>query len=162
MSSGRTNNADEPIVNKTNIQKEIRLYRNAKTNKNWSDFEEYVDYQTRLWQISFKEDKNEWQTSSTCNCISFQKNYVCKHILLQAIRYNFIEVPLTAHTVELEDKAKRVRPKTISKALQIDPPASVIKPKIKKVSDDKQTKKRKKESDDEQAKKKRKRCVKKK
>ena len=45
---------------------------------------------------------------------------MCKHILLQAIRANYVQVPLTAKTIELQDMPKRGRPAHISKALQID------------------------------------------
>ena len=70
---------------------------------------------SRLYQISFNENPNEWQSKSNCNCSSFQKNYICKHILLQAIRFNYVVVPLTAQTVELEDKPKCGRPKLFPK-----------------------------------------------
>ena len=142
MSTGRVNGDGDAIIDRSNIQKEIKLYRNAKTNKNWKDFEQYTDYQTRLWQLSFYEDKNEWQSKSTCTCSSFQKNYICKHILLQAIRFNYVDVPLTAQTVELEDKPKRGRPKTISKALQIDPPVLKTKRQINDVEVETTNKKR--------------------
>ena len=50
------------------------------------------------------EDAEEWLDGSTCNCGSYQKNYVCKHLFLQAIRHNYVSVPLTAETNQLEDK----------------------------------------------------------
>jgi hypothetical protein len=40
--------------------------------------------------------------------------------LLQAIRFKYVEVPLTAQTVEFQAALKRGRPAAISKALQID------------------------------------------
>ena len=138
MSSGRKNNLDEQIVCQKNLQKEFKQYKNAKSNKSWIDFEQYVDCQTRMWQISFHEVKEEWQSKSNCNCSSFQKNYICKHLLLQAIRLKFVEVPLTAKTVDLEDKPKRGRPKTVSKALKIDPPLSIVTKKSKRATSSKQ------------------------
>ena len=62
------------------------------------------------------------RSSSRPSCSGFQKRYICKHILLQAIRFNYVQVPLTAQTVELEDMPKRGRPSTVSKALQVDAP----------------------------------------
>jgi hypothetical protein len=61
----------------------------------------------------------KWQSSS-CNCGRFQKDNICKHLLLQAIRYKYVEVPLTAQTVEFQAAPKRGRPAGFSKALQND------------------------------------------
>ena len=46
----------------------------------------------------------EWIQSS-----NRQKRYIFKHILLQTIRFFYVQVPLTAQTVELEDMPKRGR-----------------------------------------------------
>jgi hypothetical protein len=61
------------------------------------------------------------------------KNYVCKHVILQAIRADYVEVPNTAKTIPLHDMPKRGRPSRVSKALQID-------------NESKKTEKRKQES----------------
>jgi hypothetical protein len=58
-------------------------------------------------------------SKSSCNCSGFQKRYICKHILLQAIRFNYVQVPLTAQTVELEDMPKRGRPSTAQKRYKL-------------------------------------------
>ena len=121
MSSGRLDENNEPIINNINIAKETKSYRELKSKKNWTSFEHYNDYITRFWQITFIEDKDEWK-SSLCNCSSFQKDNICKHLLLQAIRFKYVTVPLTAQTVEFQSAPKRGRPATISKALQIDQP----------------------------------------
>ena len=103
-----------------------------KNNRTWSSFEEFCDYQTRFWQISFVEDEENW-LASTCNCSQNQKNYICKHVILQAIRADYVEVPNTAKTIPLHDMPKRGRPSRVSKALQID-------------NESKKTEKRKQES----------------
>ncbi len=51
-----------------------------------------------------------------------QKNYICKHLVLQAIRSKYISIPLSAHTNEFQDAPKRGRPSIVSKALQVDTP----------------------------------------
>ena len=69
--------------------------------------------------------------SSTCNCSQNQKQYICKHIVLQAIRADYVEVPNTAKTVPLHDMPKRGRPARVSKALEIDnQPQEIKKRKI--------------------------------
>jgi hypothetical protein len=120
MSSGRLQSGKQ-LVTEKNIGKEVKKYKNLKTKKSWSSFEEFCDYQTRLWQISFTEDVNNW-LSSTCNCSQNQKNYICKHVIVQAIRANYVEVINSAKTVPLHDMPKRGRPSRVSKALQIDNP----------------------------------------
>jgi hypothetical protein len=90
-----------------------------KTKKSWSSFEEFCHYQTRLLQISFIEDENNW-LSSTRKLSQNQKNYICKHVIVQAIRADYVEVPNTAKTVRLHDMPKRGRPSRVSKALQGD------------------------------------------
>ena len=118
MSSGRCESGKQ-LVTATNIQKEVKQYKNFKTKKSWSSFDQFCDYQTRLWQSTFVEDEDKWLTS-TCNCSQNQKQYICTHVILQAIRAGFVEVPNTAKTVPLHDMPKRGRPARVSKALQID------------------------------------------
>ena len=67
----------------------------------------------KIWNKGNKKDKKS-------DCSRFQKDNICKHLLLQAIRYKYVEVPLTAQTVEFQAAPKRGRPAWISKALQID------------------------------------------
>ena len=116
MSSGRLDGEDQPLINSKNITKETKTYKEFKQKKNWNSFDCYNDSISRFWQISFKEDADEWNNGSTCNCGNYQKNYICKHLVLQAIRLNFVTVPLTAQTNQLEDMPKRGRKPTISKA----------------------------------------------
>jgi hypothetical protein len=118
MYSGRLQSGKQ-LVTEKNIGKEVKQYKNLKTKKSWSSFEQFCDYQTRLWQISFTEDENNW-LSSTCNCSQNQKNNICKHVIVQAIRADYVEVPNSAKTVPLYDMPKRGRPSRVSKALQID------------------------------------------
>ena len=141
MSSGRLGKDGEPIINEKNLTKETKIYREFKNKKNWSTFEQYSDYVSRFWQISFLEKEDQW-ILSTCTCSKFKKDYICKHLLLQAIRFEYVTVPLTAQTVEFETALKRGRPAAISKALQIDTiksskrsasVQSILKPKVKKL-----------------------------
>jgi hypothetical protein len=45
-----------------------------------------------------------------------------KHLVLQAVRSNYISIPLSAITNEFKDVPKRGRPSIVSKALQTDIP----------------------------------------
>ena len=55
MSSGRTDSGSA-IVSSKNIEKETKKYKTLKTKKSQTSFDEFRDYQTRLWQISFIKD----------------------------------------------------------------------------------------------------------
>ena len=89
--------------------------------------------------LSFIEDKDNW-FASTCSCSLNQKNYICKHIALQAVRSKFVEIPLQAKTIPLHDMPKRGRPSIISKALEVDNqlPSILKKTSIKRKYDSQQ------------------------
>ena len=112
------NSDGDTLINEKNIEKEAKIYKALKSKMNLKSFEKYSDYMSRFWQINFFEDELLWRTKNYCNCGGFQKRYICRHILLQAIRFEYVQVPLTAQTVE--DMPKRGRPSTVSKALPID------------------------------------------
>ncbi len=126
-------------VSSKNIEKETKKYKKLKTKKSCTSFDEFRDYQTRLWQISFIEDKEKWCTS-TCNCSQNQKNYICKHVILQAIRLKYVEVPTAAKIIPLHDMPKRGRPARVSKALQIDneKPSTIKSKQLKRKHDSSQ------------------------
>jgi hypothetical protein len=95
-------------------------YKQHKDNLSWNNFDALKDYQSSLWQINFVENKTQWK-ESTCNCKNFQKDYICKHLIVLAIRYGYEIVPLTAQTVELGCKVARGRPARVTKALNVIP-----------------------------------------
>ena len=66
-------------------------------------------------------------TDSTCSCSGFHKNYVCKYLVLHAVRSNNVSIQLSAHTNVFQDAPKRGRPSIVSKALQEDTPLNKSK-----------------------------------
>ena len=122
MASGRMkeDNANEFMVNKANIQAQIKEYKKFKEQLNWPTFNQFVNSQLSLWQMQIVEDVDKW-IESTCNCVDYHKNYICKHILLQAIRLAYVTVPNTAKQVEFGEKPSRGRPSQITKALVMNP-----------------------------------------
>ena len=114
MSSGRTQNGNW-LVTKNNIQKEVKRYKKLKNNRTWSSFEEFCDYQIDSGKYHLLKTKK-----TGFNRSQNQNNYICKHVKLQAIRADYVEVPNTAKTIPLHDMPKRGRPSRVSKALQID------------------------------------------
>lgn len=67
-----------------------------------------------MWQVHL--DKENWK-KSTCNCAQFQKNYICKHIVLLAIRFNLCNIPPQVKNIPLGHKPKRGRISKSKKAL---------------------------------------------
>ena len=132
MASGRT------IA--TNFKADLKEYRRLKDKLNWTDFDSFKDMQSRFWELCLMEDKDNW-TFSTCNCREFQKNYICKHLLLLACRYEYTSIPLRAQNMPLGPKQKRGRPTEITFALE---KMSVPVPKKRNTNEVLPTKKKKK------------------
>jgi len=55
--------------------------------------------------------------NASCSCPSYQRKFMCKHILGIAIRKKLYAVPPAAKHVAIGEKRKRGRPKNCSKAL---------------------------------------------
>lgn len=81
------------------------------------NFEKYKEKAFRSFKVTLSEKGAE---HSTCTCVSFYKNYVCKHILGLGARLDMWAFPKGSKNVQLEPKRKRGRPKKASKALIID------------------------------------------
>lgn len=64
------------------------------------------------------ENDADWQKSK-CNCPSFCKNYICKHVVDMAIRLKYYEPPPSAKTVPINQKRKRSRPAKAKLALLV-------------------------------------------
>lgn len=66
------------------------------------------------------ENIENWQTA-VCTCPSFLRNFMCKHIISLAFKFNAIELPEKDVDDEpLLPKRRRGRPKLASKALIFD------------------------------------------
>ena len=80
--------------------------------------------------VNFIEDRERW-TESSCSCDTFQTDYICKHVLMLAVRYGYIEVPTTAKNLPLGALPRRGRPAAVARALTREPapvPASTQTP----------------------------------
>ena len=81
----------------------------------WINFEEYKESRLKLNAVKFRKDK--WN-SSYCTCCTFQKNYVCHHVIFFAVRYNSCSIPLKYQTIKIKSKKKRGRKKKAKNALE--------------------------------------------
>ena len=86
----------------------IKKYIKAKNEFSWKNFDDYVKTICKVRAVSFNASR--WMESK-CHCCYFQKNYVCKHIILIAIRQKLCDVPYAAKSIPLGSKPARGRPK---------------------------------------------------
>lgn len=82
----------------------------------WKTFQQFKETAFTVWFVTLPKDKSQW-TKGTCNCPSFFKKYMCKHIVGLAIRSKVCTPPVEAKNVRIGEKRKRGRPAKASRAL---------------------------------------------
>lgn len=92
-------------------------YYRSLVKRQCTSFDEFIKhgyqkfYIVHLWKAS-------WNTKSTCQCVSFFKQNICKHIIAISLREGIIKCPDSAIPTLLATNKKRPgRPKGAAKAL---------------------------------------------
>lgn len=80
----------------------------------WKTFNDFKTNAFMGWSTVVPQ--NNW-IEGRCNCPSFLKDYMCKHIVGIAIRRQFFKVPFEAKQIPIGQKRKRGRPKLAKRAL---------------------------------------------
>ena len=93
---------------------DIKCFLNYENKLNWSDFDQFKDEAFKLYRIYL--DMNDWRNSE-CNCVSFLKEYKCKHVIGISIRLKLAKVPIEAKNIEMGKNKKRGRPPKAKPAL---------------------------------------------
>lgn len=93
-----------------------RYYRSL-VQREWSSFDEFVEYGYQMFYL-VQVSKTSWNIQSTCTCISFFKQNICKHIIAIVMREKIIECPDIANPTLLNKYKRRGRPEKANKALQ--------------------------------------------
>ncbi|CAF3842823.1 unnamed protein product [Rotaria sordida] len=93
---------------------EIQIYK----MKKWTSLDQFKDFQFSIWRVTLSDNATEWK-SGLCNCPSFFKEYICKHIMGMAIRLKFCKPPPSAKDIPLGEKRNRGRPRKATKVLLI-------------------------------------------
>lgn len=83
----------------------------------YESFEDFSKHAFACYYVNMP--KNDW-SSGKCSCAAFYKEFICKHLLGMAIRYNFIQPPLEAKQVPIGQKRKRGRPQKAKNAFIVD------------------------------------------
>ncbi len=93
---------------------EIQRYK----RKNGTSFDQLKNLQFGIWKLTLPNNESEWK-NGICNCPSFFKEFICKHVIGMAIRRKFCRLPPAAKDIPLGEKRKRGRPRKATKALLI-------------------------------------------
>ncbi len=65
-------------------------------------------------------NKDEWQNSK-CNCSTWLKDYICKHVVGLAVTTGLSQFPDLDYQVQISNNRKRGRPKLTAYALNFQP-----------------------------------------
>lgn len=108
------------IVPSSKCENPTVLYYKALLNQNWKTFDEYIKHAFQQFYLVNLEPSDNWKNNSSCMCVSFMKEYICKHIIATALREEVTECPDEAEPVLLStNKRKRGRAKNAEPALVI-------------------------------------------
>lgn len=86
-------------------------------DKRYDTFDELKSERDNFLKIKFCNSKQDWNTSSTCSCRSFQKEFMCKHILALAFFYKLKKCPQEGFNKLISQKPKKGRIPRAKKAL---------------------------------------------
>jgi hypothetical protein len=84
----------------------------------WETFDKFKINGFQSWTTILPKDQNDW-IKGECNCPSFFKKMLCKHIVGLAIRLKLAVPPPEAKNVPIGTKRKRGRPAKAKKALLV-------------------------------------------
>lgn len=87
-------------------------YYRSLVDRQWESFDEFIKY--GFQQFYLVQMAEEWKTHSTCTCVCFFKENICKHIVAVGMREKLFECPDIANPTSL-NKYKR-KPGSTSKA----------------------------------------------
>lgn len=80
-------------------------YKNL-IKRQWNSFDEYVKYGFNQFYIVHLSKKS-WNKESTCTCVSFFKQNMCKHIIAVGMRENIIACPRSANPILLSRNKRK-------------------------------------------------------
>ena len=84
----------------------------------WNTFQQFKEKAFSVWFVTLPKEKSQWM-KGICNCPSFFKKYMCKHVVGLAIRSRFCTPPVAAKNIPIGQKRRRGRPSKAKKALLI-------------------------------------------
>lgn len=97
----------------THFKKYIQLQK----TQNLKDYDAFINSKSMLNCVEFDES-NFYEIK--CTCSSFQKDNICHHIVLLAVRLNILEFPIWADDTPIGTANKRGRKRKVGPALTKD------------------------------------------
>ena len=73
----------------------------------WNTIQQFKEKAFRVWLVTLPKEKSEWM-KGICNCPSFFKRYMCKHVVGLAIRSKFCTPPIEAKNIPIGQKRRRL------------------------------------------------------
>lgn len=89
---------------------------NSFLKMNFGSFDKFKEKAFNVCCVTMPIENEKWD-ESTCVCVGFQKNYICKHVIGLAIRTRAVKIPSSLRDAPIEPKKKRGRPNKAKKAL---------------------------------------------
>lgn len=94
------------------------IYYKSLVRRQWKSFDEFLTYGFQMFYI-VQLSKESWKTESSCTCVSFFKENICKHIIAIGMREKIIQCPQSANPTSLSQYKRKAGPaQKAKKALQ--------------------------------------------
>lgn len=93
-------------------------YYRSLVKRQWKSFDEFVMHGFQMFYLVTLSKEN-WNAKSTCSCVCFFKENICKHIIAVGMREKIIECPDSANPTSLSQYKRKAGPaQKAKKALQ--------------------------------------------
>lgn len=84
-------------------------YYRSLVKRQWQSFDEFLMYGFQMFYI-VKFSREFWNSESTCSCVCFFKENICKHIIAVGMREKIIECPDAANPTSLSQYKRKAGP----------------------------------------------------
>lgn len=84
-------------------------YYRSLVQRQWQSFDEFMTYGFQKFYI-VNMSRASWNSESTCSCVCFFKENICKHIIAIAMREKIIECPDSANSTSLSQYKRKAGP----------------------------------------------------
>lgn len=84
------------------------IYYRGLVKRQWQSFDEFIQYGFQMFHIV--QLSKEWNNKSTCTCVSFLKENICKHIIAVGMHEKIIKCPESANPTTLSQHKRQCGP----------------------------------------------------
>lgn len=95
------------------------IYYRSLVKRDWKSFDEFITYGFQMFYI-VQLSRSSWKKKSTCTCVCFFKENICKHIIAVGMHEKIIECPDAFNPTSLcQYKRNAGRTQKAKKALEV-------------------------------------------